>query len=97
MKESPAWQPPNSTTQQLSFHKGSGNYCKTVKGKRFYLGRDYDPTLEMWFKYRADFEVGIDSRKTRQGAKPKRLNVRDSCNLFLDRRKTDEAEATSTS
>ena len=48
----------NSTKLRLSFHKGSGNYCKTVKGKRFYLGKDYDEALETWCKYRADFEVG---------------------------------------
>ncbi len=35
-------------TVELSFHKGSGNFCKTVHGRRFYLGKDHDEALETW-------------------------------------------------
>lgn len=47
----------------LSFHKGSGQYCKTVNGRRYYLGRDHDEALWTWLRCKADFKIGIDPRR----------------------------------
>jgi len=78
----------DSSTHKLSFHKGSGQWCKVIKGKRWYLGKDHDKALEAWFKYRADFEQGVDPRKSKDSAN-RYLAIRDGCNLFLDRRKEE--------
>ena len=74
---------------KLAFHKASGNFCKTVNGKRFYLGKDRDEAIETWFKFKSDFEVGIDPRKVKRQIATKRLTVRDGCNLFLNSRKSE--------
>lgn len=79
----------NLTMVKLSFHKGSGNYCKTVNGHRFYLGRDHDEALETWFKHKADFEAGIDPRKVKRQSTARQLTVVDGCNLFLHAKKSE--------
>jgi len=84
----------DSTLPKLSFHKASGNYCKTVRGKRFYLGKNYAAALETWIKHKVDFELGVDPRKSASITATNRLTLRDGCNLFLDRRKDEIAEAT---
>ena len=65
----------------LSFHKPSGHYVKTVKGKRYYLGKHPDEALATWKRYRADFYLGIDPRKDPTATS---LRLQDACNLFLE-------------
>lgn len=69
-------------SSKLSFHKGSGQFCKSVCGKRYYLGKDHDQALETWLRYKSDFEAGIDPRKT-ASRKVNRLTLKDGCNRFL--------------
>lgn len=71
----------NDTDFPLRFHKPSGHYVKTVKGKRYYLGKDPDEAVAVWKRYKADFYLGIDPRKDPAASS---LRLQDACNLFLE-------------
>ncbi len=70
------------STFPLSFHKGSGNYCKTVKGHRYYFGRDKQAALEKWYKQKDDLLAGKKPRDQEQI-----VTVQYMCNFVLERKK----------
>lgn len=39
-------------------HKASGHWCKTIKGRRHYFGRDKAAALEQWYKQKDDLLAG---------------------------------------
>jgi integrase len=68
----------------LRIHKGTGYWCKKVRGRLYYFGRVADDpagvaALEEWEWVRDDLYAGREPR-----AKSDELTVRDVCNLFLD-------------
>jgi len=66
----------------LSFHAASGNFCKKVKGKRFYLGKVEHEALATWELHKESFLLGIDPRKEEKSTS-KRLTLRDAVNAYL--------------
>ncbi len=66
----------------LCFHKATGYYIKTVKGRRYYLSKDENEALRIWQLHKESFRLGIDPRKedpTPDGSK----TLRDCVNEFL--------------
>ena len=67
----------------LSIHKGSGYWCKKVRGRVFYFGKVADDpkgqaALEQWLDQKDDLLAGHEPR-----AKIDALTVGDLCNRFL--------------
>lgn len=49
----------NSTAAfPLYLHKASGHWCKTIKGRRHYFGKDKSAALEKWHKQKDDLLAG---------------------------------------
>jgi integrase len=61
----------------LFLHR-SGNWCKKVRGRHVYFGRDLEAALEKYHREITDLQAGRTPRPTAEG-----LTVRDLCNRFL--------------
>jgi integrase len=68
----------NTTAFPLWLHKGSSQWAKTVRGKRYYFGADRDEALQRWLNEKDDLLAGraVSSR----GAG---LTVGDAANYYL--------------
>jgi hypothetical protein len=67
----------------LSIHKGTGYWCKKVRGRVFYFGRVADDpkgvaALELWLEQKDDLEAGREPRE-----KSEALTVEGLCDFFL--------------
>ena len=63
----------------LSLHKASGLWCKKVKGKRYYFGRDKAEAIQRYLRERDDLEAGRSPR-------PESVTVEYAVNHFLTRK-----------
>lgn len=72
----------DATKFPLYLHRASGHWCKTVKGKRHYFGKDKSKALEDWHRRKDDLLAGVQ-------AKPDDVNVtvQYCCNFLLTRKK----------
>ena len=67
----------------LSIHKGTGYWCRKIRGHVYYFGRiKDDPTgkaaLELWLEQRDDLLAGREPRRSKD-----ELTVAELCNAFL--------------
>ncbi len=63
----------------LYFHKGTGQWCKTVSGRRFYFGKDKAEALQRWKIEGEDILAGRKPRRPTPGG----LTLREAANNFL--------------
>lgn len=69
---------PNKPRFPLWFHKGSGQWAKTVRGRRYYFGTDKDQALARYIAERQQLEAGRERVRVTEG-EPSLL---DLCNHF---------------
>jgi hypothetical protein len=75
----------------LTLHKASGQYCKKIKGRIWYFGKDPAAALVKYEAERGEIEAGRNPRpQPQEDSGP--LNVKDVCNRFL-RAKRDALNA----
>jgi hypothetical protein len=66
----------------LSYHKGSGQWCKKVRGKVHYFGTDSTAALDKWLAEK-DYLLAGRERPTAPATTPDGLTARELCNRFL--------------
>lgn len=62
----------------LCFH-ASGQWCKKVRGRIFYFGKDRDAALERWMREKDDLQAG----RTPRPYDPNSLKLLELCNRFM--------------
>jgi integrase len=68
-----------TTPFPLWLHKGTGQWCRKVRGKFHYYGTDKDKALAEWVRVRDDLNAGRTPRPRAENE----LTVREACNRFL--------------
>ncbi|MEZ6145060.1 MAG: hypothetical protein R3B91_06430 [Planctomycetaceae bacterium] len=63
----------------LTLHRGSGQWCKKIRGKIFYFGNDPDLALQKYLDERDDLQAGRKPKMQRGTAR----TVKDAVNHFL--------------
>jgi hypothetical protein len=56
----------------------TGQWCKKIRGRVFYFGKDPDAALSKYLEERDDRQAGREPRRRSDG-----LTLRDCCNSFL--------------
>ncbi|MFW6171687.1 MAG: tyrosine-type recombinase/integrase [Planctomycetota bacterium] len=76
----------------LWFHKGSGQWAKGIRGRRYYFGTDPDQALTEYLRVKDDLEAG----RTPRDVQPDAVTLTTLCNRFLtdSKAKRDAGEIT---
>ena len=84
-KESRMAHKANSTTTKcpLYLHEASGYWCKTVRGKRHYFGKDQAAAVERWHKQKDDLLAGRIPQSDDNA-----VTIAYACNYLLTLKKT---------
>jgi integrase len=65
-------------THPFTLHKASGHYCKKVRGRIHYFGKELDAALAKWEAVKDDLLAGRQPKEDTQ-----ELTVKSLCNRFL--------------
>jgi integrase len=70
----------------LSFHKGSGQWCKKVQGKTYYFGKDLDKALARWVDERESIIAGKPRASANDDTRP---TIAELANLFISKQREE--------
>jgi len=65
----------------LYLHRASSNWCKTIRGRRYYFGKDKVAALEKWHKQKDDLLAG-----RKPSTDPEVVTIRFACNYCLTKK-----------
>ena len=70
----------------LYLHKASGHWCKTIKGKRHYFGKDKAEALKRWYRECDDLKAGVSAVEEERNGGDRCRRVQLSADEEADRK-----------